>query len=186
MPLPRPDAKALSEELEQGGSNDSEDPSVPSDPLPGEDEGNGGQTGNDENGGQNGGDEQTDDDENGGDPEPETPITPGSHVSQASTGADYYWWYQTKNGGEGAWKASVSYENTWIRHQYLTLEVTRVDEKGRTTVTTVKDFYVPANGKSTFELWDNASIVNKGNVKGVMSYRSRSRESGPAMRAGRL
>ncbi len=171
-------------EIEQGGVDDADEPAVPSDPPndnedasePGADE----QTGDDDDQGSDTGNENGGDDDEGGqggnggtggdnESEPEEPVTPGSTVSQTSTGADYYWWNQTKNGGEGAWKASVAYENTWIRHQYLTLEITRVDEKGKTTVTTVKDFYVPANGKSTFELWDNALSVNRDKVKGTVS-----------------
>jgi Flp pilus assembly pilin Flp len=99
----------------------------------------------------------------------ETPVEPGSTVAETSASAGYYWWNHTKNGGEGAWKAEVSYQNTWIRHQYLTLEVTRVDDKGNATTTTVKDFYVPANGSSTFTLWENALSVNKSHVKGTVS-----------------
>ena len=85
----------------------------------------------------------------------------------------FYWWNTTKNGGNGAWKSSVTYENDWFRHQYLTLEVTRVDEKGKRTTSTVKDFYVPAGGSTTFEAWDNELSVNKGKFDGVVSVEVR-------------
>jgi Flp pilus assembly pilin Flp len=99
----------------------------------------------------------------------EEPVVPGSTVANTSTDSDFYWWNSTKHGGEGAWKASASYQNDWIRHQYLTLEVTRVDDKGGETTTTVNSFYVPAGGSATYELWDNALKVHKGKATGTVS-----------------
>ena len=97
------------------------------------------------------------------------PVVPGSTVGNTGSTSSYYWWNTTKGGGEGAWKASASYHNEWIRHQYLTLEVTRTDENGKVTTTQVNDFYVPAGGRTTFELWDNTMSVNNSTVKGVVS-----------------
>jgi hypothetical protein len=90
-------------------------------------------------------------------------------VANTSAESDFYWWNSTKHGGEGAWKASTSYQNDWIRHQYLTLEVTRVDHNGKETTSTVNSFYVPAGGSATYELWDNSLKVHKGNATGTVS-----------------
>jgi Flp pilus assembly pilin Flp len=99
----------------------------------------------------------------------EEPVVLGSTVANTSSDSDFYWWNSTKHGGEGAWKASASYQNDWIRHQYLTLEVTRVDDRGRETTTTVNGFYVPAGGSATYELWDNSLKVHKGKATGTVS-----------------
>ena len=119
-----------------------------------------------------GGDEDEDDPASGDDDESEPaeePVVPGSTVADTGFSGSYYWWNDTKHGGEGAWIASVSYHNEWIRHQYLTLEVTRVDERGNRATTTVNGFYVPAGGSSTYESWDNSLKLHKGDLTGVLS-----------------
>jgi Flp pilus assembly pilin Flp len=103
-----------------------------------------------------------------GDDDDDTPA-PGSEAVVSSTDASFTWWNDTKHGGEGAWRADVEFENDWTRHQYLTLEITRTDERGGTTTSTVNSFYVPANGKATYQLWDNGFEVKNGNGKGVVS-----------------
>ena len=108
--------------------------------------------------------------DDGEDTEPtEEPIVPGSLVADAGSSGSYYWWNASKHGGEGAWKASVKYQNDWIRHQYLTLDVTRVDGQGNRSTTTVTGFYVPAQGTSNYESWDNSLRLHKGDFSGVLS-----------------
>lgn len=99
--------------------------------------------------------------------------TAGSHPTAQSTETEssFYWWNADKHGGEGAWTASTTYQNTTNRHQYLDLVVTRVDDKGNTTTLEVKGFYVPANGSTTYTLWDNTLDVHKDNVKGTVEVR---------------
>jgi pilus assembly protein Flp/PilA len=99
----------------------------------------------------------------------EPPADPGSEAVVASTNSSFFWWNSSKNGGEGAWKATVIYQNDHNRHQYLALEITRTDDKGKTTTSTVKEFYVPANGKATYELWDNSLKLNNDKTTGVVS-----------------
>lgn len=97
----------------------------------------------------------------------------GSRPTAQSTGTKsaFYWWNADKHGGEGAWTASTTYQNSTDRHQYLDLLVTRVDDKGKTTTLEVKGFYVPANGSTTYTLWDNSLDVHKDNVKGTVEVR---------------
>jgi hypothetical protein len=92
----------------------------------------------------------------------------GPPSNPLGTSSDFTWWNNTKHGGNGAWKASVTYGNETDRHQYLTLEVTSIDEKGRKTTTTVNGFYVAANGSADFSQWDNALKDHKGRVTGVV------------------
>lgn len=101
------------------------------------------------------------------------PAQPGSTSTVGKSGSEYYWFNKSKTGGEGAWKAAVTFENSWIRHQYLTLEVTRVDEKGNRSTSTVKDFYVPAGGNAEFAYWDNALKVDGSKLTGTVSVEVR-------------
>ncbi len=96
---------------------------------------------------------------------------PGSSVDSTDTSAGFYWWNDTKKGGEGAWKGSSSYSNDYNRHQYLTLEVTRTMADGSTETETVNSFYIPANGTADYTVWNNELSTNKkGKVKsGVVS-----------------
>jgi Flp pilus assembly pilin Flp len=94
---------------------------------------------------------------------------PGSEAVVTSTDSSLFWWNNTKQGGNGAWKAAVHYQNDHNRHQYLTLEVTRTDNKGKTTTSSVNGFYVPANGNATYEVWDNNLKLHKGKTTGVLS-----------------
>jgi Flp pilus assembly pilin Flp len=152
----------------------------------GGDQNGGDQNGGDQNGGdQNGGDQNgendqqgepgeegdsDDDDGNGGDQnqeddevvEEEGDAQPGPSSNPTGSSASLTWWNGNKNNGNGAWQASVGYKNETNRHQYLQVEVTRVDEKDVTTTTTIKGFYVPANGSSTFSHWDNQFSASKG------------------------
>jgi len=145
---------------EQGGPSDSDDSD--SGPVDDDSDNSSGGTGDDDGG------------DGGSAPDPEDepaddPVVPGSTVANPGSTSSFYWWNTTKNGGTGAWKSSVTYENDWIRHQYLTLEVTRVDEKGKRSTSTVKDFYVPAGGSTSYEAWDNELTVNKDKLDGVVS-----------------
>ncbi len=137
-----------------GGSNDSGDNGTGGS----NDSGDNGSDGSGGTGGDNDGSNGTGGDSGDEDPEPEAPTEPGSTVTLGSSNGTFYWW----NGKDGGWKAVVTYENTWIRHQYLMLEVTRVDDKGKVTTSTIKDFYVPANGKSNLEVYDN--LLSKSGV----------------------
>jgi Flp pilus assembly pilin Flp len=150
----------------------------------GGDQNGGDQNGGDQNGGdQNGGNDQQgepeenndDDDANGGSngesnggddgqdqEEEEEEAQPGPSSNPTGSSASLTWWNGNKNNGNGAWQASVGYKNETNRHQYLQVEVTRVDEKGKTTTTTINGFYVPANGTSTFSHWDNQFSASKG------------------------
>lgn len=92
----------------------------------------------------------------------------GSQANAAKTASSFTWWNANKHGGQGEWKASVTFENDWIRHQYLTLKVTTVDGDGKTKTTQVDSFYVPANGSTTFHHWGNFMKDHKGQVTGVM------------------
>jgi pilus assembly protein Flp/PilA len=102
-------------------------------------------------------------------PEEVVPTPPGSVTQVSATGSEFYWYNGNKNNGNGAWKAALTFSNGWIRHQYLTLEVTRVDQNGKTTTMTVNDFYVPAGGSATYENYDNALQFSKGDPNGVVS-----------------
>ncbi len=170
------------------GEDSANTPGDPGNESDGSGDQNGGdQNGGDQNGGdQNGGDENDqqgepgeeddsdDDDGNGGDQnqeddeeveeeeEEEEEAQPGPSSNPTGSSASLTWWNGNKNNGNGAWQASVGYKNETNRHQYLQVEVTRVDEKGVTTTTTINGFYVPANGSSTFSHWDNQFSASKG------------------------
>jgi hypothetical protein len=105
------------------------------------------------NGGSNGGSDGGD--QNQEEEEEEEETQPGPSSNPTGSSANLTWWNGNKNNGDGAWQASVGYKNETNRHQYLELEILRVDEKGKTTTTVIKGFYVPANGTSTFSHWDN-------------------------------
>ena len=95
-------------------------------------------------------------------------VPPGSTSTNTASTSSFTWWEENRNGsGEGEWKASATFSNTWIRHQYLTFEVSVTDHTGKVTKTTITDFYVPAGGKSTLEDWGHdLSITKAGVVKG--------------------
>jgi len=97
------------------------------------------------------------------------PAPGGSTTVATRTSSDFYWFNKSKNGGEGAWKATVGFKNDWIRHQYLTLEVTRIDATGKRTTTTVTDFYVPAGGSASYDAYDNALKIDGANKTGVVN-----------------
>ncbi|MGA7228316.1 MAG: Flp family type IVb pilin [Acidimicrobiia bacterium] len=94
--------------------------------------------------------------------QPTSPTTTG-------TSSELYEWNSTKHGGEGFWKASVTYQNDWSQPQYLTLEVTRTDEKGKTETITVEDFPVDATSSATYDLEDNEITVKNKKTSGVMT-----------------
>lgn len=98
----------------------------------------------------------------------EEEAVPGSKAQVTGTASDFTWWNDTKNGGNGEWKASVTFENDWIRHQYLTLEVTTVNHKGKTSTSTVKNFYVPAGGSATYHDWGNVLKDKNGKITGTL------------------
>lgn len=75
-----------------------------------------------------------------------TTVTPGQATMQ--------WW--DNHGSRGAWVARFSYQNDWMRHQYLDIEIVRHHSNGSKTTELVKGFYVAGNGRSTQEVYDNA------------------------------
>ncbi|GIU92136.1 MAG: hypothetical protein KatS3mg011_1042 [Acidimicrobiia bacterium] len=100
------------------------------------------------------------------DPQDSSPTVEGS-------GSELSSWKPTRNGGTGKWTASVTYGNDWINPQYLTLEVTTTDHKGKRKTVTVKGFYVPANGRADFRYPDNDLSKNRNTVKGVLKVEVR-------------
>lgn len=100
-------------------------------------------------------------------PPPATPT--GSETTVSSSTSSFTTWTPTKQGGTGKWVASVEFDNDWSKDQYLTLEVTRTDEKGKTTTTTVTNFYVPAGGSATYQAGDNDLEIKNNSKKGVVS-----------------
>lgn len=104
-----------------------------------------------------------------GDDDDSPAADPGSEAVVSSTNSSFDKWTKTKHGGEGAWRSVVEYQNDHKRHQYLTLEITRTDHKGKTTTSRVNGFEVPADGKATYELGDNNLKLHKGKTTGVVS-----------------
>ncbi|MFZ0626570.1 MAG: Flp family type IVb pilin [Acidimicrobiia bacterium] len=94
--------------------------------------------------------------------QPSSPTTTG-------TSSELYEWNSTKQGGNGKWTASVTYQNDWSQPQHLTLEVTKTDEKGKTETITVEDFLVPARANATLDLDDNEITVKNKKTSGVMT-----------------
>ncbi len=115
--------------------------------------------------------EESGNDEAGASTPEETAPEASPYSGLAASGAEFFWWNSTANGGYGAWKASTTFKNDTNRHQYLDLLVTRVDEKGVATTITVKSFYVPANGSTTYTLWDNQYDLTKGVATGVVTVK---------------
>jgi Flp pilus assembly pilin Flp len=101
--------------------------------------------------------------------EEDEPANTGPAPSGSSS--ELYWW--DSHNTKGQWKASVSFSNETNRHQYLTLEVTTIDEKGKAKTTTVKDFYVGAGSSSTFTHWSNDIDKNGQKVTGVVEVQVR-------------
>ena len=109
-----------------------------------------------------------------GDDDDDSPAAdPGSEAVVATTDSAFFWWNNTKQGGYGAWKATVQYQNDHNRHQYLTLEIARTNDKGKTTTGRVNGFYVPASGTATYDLWDNNLQLHNGKATGVVSVEVR-------------
>jgi hypothetical protein len=94
--------------------------------------------------------------------QPTTPTTAG-------TSSELYEWNSSKRGGEGVWKASVTYQNDWSQPQHLTLEVTKTDDEGNTETLVIKDFLVPATSNATLALDGNAIAVKNKKTSGVMT-----------------
>lgn len=128
--------------------------SKPTEQLDAKEDGNGGNGGNDDAG--------------AGTPE-ETAPSATPYPALTASGAEFFWWNSTANGGYGAWKASTTFKNDTNRHQYLDLLVTRIDDKGVASTITVKSFYVPANGSTSYTLWDNQYDLTKGVATGTVS-----------------
>jgi Flp pilus assembly pilin Flp len=139
-------------------------------------QGNGGDNGNDDNGGV---DDDFGDDagdtgdtgsggDNGGDDAGEVEEDPSSSVDVVASAGSFYWWTPAKNGGDGAWNASVTFQNDWIRDQYLTVEVTRTASNGDTTTETV-EVYVAAGSTGTYDAWNNNYSVRGKSESGVVS-----------------
>ncbi|MGA7098322.1 MAG: Flp family type IVb pilin [Acidimicrobiia bacterium] len=94
--------------------------------------------------------------------QPSTPTTAG-------TSSELYEWNSSKKGGEGVWKASVTYQNDWSQSQYLTLEVTKTDDEGKTETLVIKDFLVPATSNATLALDGNEIAVKNKKTSGVLT-----------------
>lgn len=112
-----------------------------------------------------------DSDDTGDDSQDEEDESPGPPPNSIASDSELYWWNSTRHGGKGAWTASVTYSNDTNRHQYLDLEITRVDEKGKETVSQSKNFYVPANGSGTYTHWSNSLEEHKGKLRGTVKVR---------------
>jgi hypothetical protein len=65
-------------------------------------------------------------------------------------------------------RVRFTFRNDWIRHQYLTLSVTRHHSDGSQTTSTVTDHYVPLNGTSEYALWANPLSASSGTLSGVV------------------
>lgn len=117
------------------------------------DAGSGGEEEASNNGGADEGDENSD-------------ATGQTGPASSGTSSELYWW--DSHNTQGQWKASVSYQNETNRHQYLTLQVTTTDDKGRTTTTTVKEFYVGATSSATYTHWSNDIDKDGNEVIGVV------------------
>lgn len=72
-------------------------------------------------------------------------------------------------GNHGEWTASVDYSNEWGQDQYLTLEITQIDDEGNITTHTVDGFPVPAGSNARFDYEGNAIRQRRGGIKGVVS-----------------
>jgi Flp pilus assembly pilin Flp len=125
----------------------------------GDDGDNGDGTGDGDTGDGTGGDNGGDDDE---------ADDPSSSVDVVASAGSFYWWAPTPSGGDGAWKASVTFQNDWIRQQYLTLEVTTTSSNGKTSTETV-EFYVAAGSTGTYDAWNNNYSVRGKSESGVVS-----------------
>lgn len=89
----------------------------------------------------------------------EVPAEPGSEVEATAGDSDWYWWDDRTD--KGAWVGTISFDNEWKRHQYLTIEVTKTTANGKTIKETIRNFYVPANGSSDLQIWENDFTSNK-------------------------
>ena len=108
---------------------------------------------------------------------PPTPTTippqaaPPFHTTVSPRQSTMQWW--DNHGSKGAWVARFTYQNDWIRHQYLDIEVTLHHSNGTTTTQQVKGFYVAGNGRSTQEIYDNTIAGTSGNYTGINSVSTR-------------
>ncbi|MFP3915463.1 MAG: hypothetical protein ACLFWM_11355 [Actinomycetota bacterium] len=109
----------------------------------------------------------------GEDDDPGEEADPRKSARVVDSDGAYYWWNDSGTGGEGAWKAGVTFRNDWIRHHYLTLEVTRTRADGTTSTQTVRDFYVGSGSQSTYEAWDNSLTVDGDERRGVVEVQVR-------------
>lgn len=125
-------------------------------------------SGGDQNGGadddQNGGGDNGQQDEEQEEEEKEEEVELPSLATGSSS--EMFWWDSWNK--QGQWKASVSYRNETNRHQYLKLEVTKIEDDGRKTTSIVNDFYVGAGSSATYTLWNNDIRNNKGAADGVV------------------
>lgn len=85
----------------------------------------------------------------------------GSSVAAASKGGSFTWWNDGASGGNGEWAATVAFSNSWIRHQYLDLEVTTTTAQGKSSTSKVTSFYVPAGGSAEYVAWSNSFRTDK-------------------------
>ena len=96
-----------------------------------------------------------------------------SDVTVSESSSDFATWVKTKHGGEGEWVATFEFNNETSVDRYLKLEVTLVDEKGKTKTTTVDGFLVPAGETAWYENTGNELEVKNGKAKGVVSVQVR-------------
>lgn len=106
-------------------------------------------------------------------PPEEEETDPRTSVRVVDSESSFYWWNDAPTGGDGAWKAAVTFRNDWIRHHYLTLEVSRTHSDGSNRTQTVSDFYVAAESQSTFEAWDNTLTIDGDDRNGVVGVEVR-------------
>lgn len=102
------------------------------------------------------------------------PTTAGGHgrtVTIRSPQSEWTWFNANGQGGQGEWRAGITFTNPWIRHQYLDIEITKIHHDGTTSVSTVSGHYVAAGSSSTYFSWGNPMTLNaSGTVtSGVLS-----------------
>lgn len=98
----------------------------------------------------------------------EAPFDSDNDLTAGEVASELTSWTTTRRGGTGEWTATFNYENDWAAGQYLTLEVTTTDHRGRTTTTTITDFFVPAGGSASFDHEANSFREVDGTMKGVL------------------
>lgn len=105
--------------------------------------------------------------------EAKTPKEFRSSINKA--GSRWNWWNpaSTWTNGEGEWVATFEFSNTWIRGQELDISIVKTYADGnqkKQKKSNQKNFWVPAEGTATLEIWDNElEIEDDGGYDGVIA-----------------